>query len=452
MRGQYVQHAFLIAASKISGLLGSLFFVYLMSPGDYGQYVIFLSVVSYLGVFNGLNFNQAYGRYIYESTKDINQRYFGGNIFLIIALSFIVTSTLSFMLIIKLFALDISLIDFVALLVISFGISIEVILIQDCVKKNALTVGIRYFLIRNIGYFLITVVLIRLGSSLSLIFQLEAVITLIGMCALFIHLNLAIKLKSLKYVLNYSMSYSLPLLPYSLALIILSQFDRLLINKFYGSEITGYYSYIYNFGILLSFMFSAYMNFVNNEFYRICDSRDNETEFKNHQRSILYKFLLVCAVSAVLVTYLLGLLLTDEYLRVVPYFGIVVSAILLLSIWQIWARVLGYYKKTKVIGTVSFISAISGALVLYALLAFKSAFHYGYWVTLLSYAILAIFGLLMVSKFNRGYVMPFKGDLKWIIIFILLNILSVYWNILGPLMLIIFILVLVSKKAHYLKF
>jgi len=296
------------------------------------------------------------------------------------------------------------------------------------------------------------VVLIRLGSSLSLIFQLEAVITLIGMCALFIHLNLAIKLKSLKYVLNYSMSYSLPLLPYSLALIILSQFDRLLINKFYGSEITGYYSYIYNFGILLSFMFSAYMNFVNNEFYRICDSRDNETEFKNHQRSILYKFLLVCAVSAVLVTYLLGLLLTDEYLRVVPYFGIVVSAILLLSIWQIWARVLGYYKKTKVIGTVSFISAISGALVLYALLAFKSAFHYGYWVTLLSYAILAIFGLLMVSKFNRGYVMPFKGDLKWIIIFILLNILSVYWNILGPLMLIIFILVLVSKKAHYLKF
>ena len=59
------------------------------------------------------------------------------------------------------------------------------------------------------------------------------------------------KLVDLKYW-KYALKLSLPVIPHSLAMIVLGQIDRILILRFCGESENGIYSFGYSYGILLS--------------------------------------------------------------------------------------------------------------------------------------------------------------------------------------------------------
>ncbi|MGC3596088.1 oligosaccharide flippase family protein, partial [Enterococcus faecium] len=58
----------------------------------------------------------------------------------------------------------------------------------------------------------------------------------------------------------YALKISLPLIPHSLAKIVLAQFDRIMINSYLGPAAGGIYSYSSNIGIILSVIWMSTNN------------------------------------------------------------------------------------------------------------------------------------------------------------------------------------------------
>jgi len=69
-------------------------------------------------------------------------------------------------------------------------------------------------------------------------------------------LEFSIKKEHIQYII----SYSFPLIPYSLSSLILAQFDRIMVNNISGSASAGLYSLGYTIGLLLSLVITATLN------------------------------------------------------------------------------------------------------------------------------------------------------------------------------------------------
>ena len=420
-----------------------------MSPDTYGVYTLLLTLIGYLTVISSLNFNQAYGRYIYEENKLLSSNLFGGHIFIIILFTFSLISTMIFLIFKSFFNVNLLLIIYAIL--ISFGFIVETLFMQYCIYSDKLIDGIVFYLFRSLLLFLISLFFVIKGSSLEFIFLLEALFSIIGSIYIIKYLKLKFNFKYFIYTLKYSFNYSLPLLPYTLSLIILSQFDRFVINNYFGNIITGTYSYIYNFGILLSFIFSAFMNFSNNEFYEISNELNNQTKFNVHQRKLLFKFIFLSLLTVIILYGISDLIFPNNTQEIKNYIPLVISCILISSLWQIWARCLGFHKKTYLIGIAAFIPALFFVLLLYYCFSIGLDFTSAYLISLFSYSFMTLLGLFFVYKIKPQYVKPFFYDFFWIIAFVSISISSIYYYQLSILIFTIMLLVVSRVKFNYLK-
>lgn len=451
MLNKLLKHATIIVFSKLSSIFGSLFFVYFMSPEIYGNYVIYISLISYLSVFSGLNFNQAYGRYLYEEEKFLPENKFGGNIYLVILFFFVITSFISLPVFKHFLGSNLSLNLYIILTVISFTMIVETLLLQYCIKEDKLSIGLIYFFFRSFLLFIVLFTLVIFRFSLEFIFFIEAVASIIGMVFILIYLRFIFDLNGFLFSFKYCFKYSFPLLPYSFSLIVLAQFDRLLINNLFGSIITGIYSYIYNFGIVLSFLFGAFMNFANNEFYEVCSDFQKQSIFEIHQRKLYYKFIFISIFCVIFFYFFSVFFLPDDKKSVLAFLPIVIAAILILSVWQIWVRILGYFKKTYLIGIISFIAAAFCIIFLFVGFNFGLNFKFAYWVTLTSYLVMTVLGVVFVEKLDIRFVKPFFWDYLWIIFFLIISIISVFYLKVGILLFSVLFLFLLKFKFRYLK-
>lgn len=446
---KFIGHSALLVFSKLSSISGSLLFVYLLSPDDYGQYVIYLTLINYLGIICGLNLNQSFGRYLYEGVKQINPKDFGSQIFLITLLSFLFLGSISISLIQKYFFEDFDSLTGIILLIISFCSILESMLIQFCIRLDNLKVGIIYFLIRNTVPVVVFLFSIIGTLNVTYIFITESIFASFGIVYIFKYLDFHLVFSNFFYTLKYSFSYSLPLLPYTFVLIVLSQFDRLLINDFFGNEVTGAYSYNYNFGIILSFFFGAMMNLKNNEFYELCEESRGEL-FKEHQRRLLFNFLFFSLVFLLILLSLSKFIYPFQILSEVRYLPIVVSAILFFSLWQIWVRILGYFRLTKIIGSISIFTGVLYIVSLYFLFKSNMGYWYAYWATLFAYIFMVLFGLYFVNRLSDKFVKPFFRDFIWYIVFLIISIISLNHLVTSITLYILLLGLLLLFKRRYL--
>ncbi|MCE4217584.1 oligosaccharide flippase family protein [Pseudarcicella sp. GAP-15] len=444
----FIGHSALLILSKLPYILGSLLFAYFLAPDDYGKYVLYLTVINYLSIFCGLNFNQAYGRYLYEDVNLLPSNNFGSHILIITLVSFLSFGFIGLSILINYFSINLDFKIGFILLVISFASLVDSLLNQYCIKFNTLKAGLIYFFVRNFLLFFLVFFLVIKGLDLKYIFLIESIVSILGIFYVIYFLNFQFNFENFRTTLKYSFSYALPLLPYTFVLVILSQFDRLVINSFFGNKITGTYSFNYNFGIILSFLFSAIMNFNNNEFYDLC-TNSSFSSFKNHQRSILFKFLFISLFFVLVILIFSNIIYPSQKLSEVRFLPLVISAILFFSIWQIWVRILGFYKLTKIIGLISIIVGMVYVVVLYSLFKFHFEYWYAYLASLLAYILMSVIGLYFVYKLSSEFVKPYIYDFFWYFLFLIISIVSVhyfYGSILGFILLLG--LVIIFKRKY----
>lgn len=208
------------------------------------------------------------------------------------------------------------------------------------------------------------------------------------------------KPKSAKKFLSWGLRYSMPTIPHGIGQVILSQFDRIMIERIVSSVASGIYSFAYNINIILNVTTQSMDNVWNPWFYERMNQKDYESIKKV---SSIYS-IAVCIFSSILILVspeLVKLLGSNEYEDAIYCVAPIVASGFLAFLYTLPSAVEYYYEKTKYIavGTI-------GAAVINIILNVLFINLYGYvaaaYTTLFTYVIYFVFHYILAKRIH-GY-------------------------------------------------
>jgi O-antigen/teichoic acid export membrane protein len=392
------KHSLINILNRINYLIGSLLFAYILSPNTYGSYIVVVTIISFSSIVIGMNLNQAYGRFLYENYGD-NKTFVGQ---LILILIFI----LGIFYILNIYFNPLQKFNLInnskiipIIFILSFGQSIESLLIQHSIRFNHLNKAIYFYVFRSVFLSIISIIIMLFHKDIFIIFLLDSLFCIFGILFISKYLGIKFSLLNFKKNLKYIFSYALPLFPYTLSLIILSQSDRLIISKVSGVQYSAIYSFIYNFGLLLSFVFTSILNYFNNDFYDHMNSVKLDKVI--NQNDFIFKLMVLLSLSLIFAVSLFkSFIFPLQYVGVIKYLPLVVFTILIHGIWQIWARIIGFYKKTYLIAIISSISALISVFLNFIYIPIYG-FEIAYFVNFISYTLLSVFAIFTIILIEK---------------------------------------------------
>ncbi|MDL4908500.1 lipopolysaccharide biosynthesis protein [Enterococcus gallinarum] len=161
---------------------------------------------------------------------------------------------------------------------------------------------------------------------------------------------------------RYSLKISLPLIPHTLANILLAQFDRIMINNSLGSESAGIYSYISNIAIVLNVIWLSSNNAWVPWFYREMENRNN-TKIKLTSNLYILIFSIVTLTLMVFCVDVSRLLADESYFSGIPLIVPIILGYFFQFMYSFPVNVEFYMKKTSYIAIGTMTSAIVNILL-----------------------------------------------------------------------------------------
>ncbi|WP_174734334.1 lipopolysaccharide biosynthesis protein [Mesobacillus harenae] len=197
---------------------------------------------------------------------------------------------------------------------------------------------------------------------------------------------------------QYAINVSLPLIAYSLSEIILAQVDRIMLTEMRSASETGIYSLVYNFGMVLNLFTgvfaSIWVPWFTNEMKKGSVTTIN-------QRAKEYIFIVTgIAMSIVLVSpEVLKFMTTSEYWEGIYLIPFIVFSSLIIYYTSFYMDVEYYYKKTKVIATISALSAVVNILLNLIIIPIYGAIGAAF-TTLVSYLFSLLLHYFIIRRVN----------------------------------------------------
>lgn len=213
------------------------------------------------------------------------------------------------------------------------------------------------------------------------------------------YIRLSLRIRAIKYFL----SYSLPLLPYSLSGVILNQFDRILVNKYAGSADAGLYSFAYTIGMLLTLVVSALQQAWVPSYYAYMDHKNFEK-----LNSDIAKILSIVMIAALFLIYFgkdIGILLAKPiYHASLVIIPAIVMSYVFYSVFTFYAWHMQYVKKNIYLSMCVLVAGCANVLLNYTFIP-----KYGYvaaaYVSCASYFIMVSTSYL-ISRLILGVDFP----------------------------------------------
>lgn len=157
---------------------------------------------------------------------------------------------------------------------------------------------------------------------------------------------------------KFALKICLPLIPHSLANVLLSQFDRVMINTYSGSFDAGIYSYIYNLGVILSVIWASTNNAWVPWFYGKMEKGD-EKGIKQTANYYTILFGAVTLISMLVLIDVAKVMAPNEYLEGIPLIIPILLAYYFQFLYSFPVNAEFYEKKTAYIA----IGTVASALV-----------------------------------------------------------------------------------------
>jgi len=195
---------------------------------------------------------------------------------------------------------------------------------------------------------------------------------------------------------KYILTYSVPLIPYSLSGVILAQFDRIMINNSRGLTETGLYSLAYNVGMLLTLVIASTQTALMPDFFGFINRGEH-----GRLDSLVKRVFIIILIAA------LGLILFSKEIVIIlaaPKFHaslwivpIIVISYVFYALYTIYGRYFGVKNNTV---WDSIIALSAGALNIYLNAIYIPRYGYGAaaYTTLVSYMAMFL-GAWIVVKF-----------------------------------------------------
>jgi O-antigen/teichoic acid export membrane protein len=288
-------------------------FTYLLTPEDYGIINIFSTYVAIFSILLVLNLNGAISRYYYEEKDDFKE-FLGFSISLAFSVfSFSFAALLLFRSqIASWLELPVSVIPYfipAVLLGIIASIFSQVFQPRKETKKiRKLAIAQTY-----IG-FALAVVFILLQKNELYLGRLKgdvAIFLIFG----FIKLRDVLKFTSFKFKFNkihlkYILAFSIPNIPYLLSGLILSQFDRIMINNIDGAKDAGLYSFAYNIAMLQLMVSNSLHNAWTPNYYAFMNRKNYEDMDK--ESHLIIKIITLSTIALIFFAKEIGMLLSSS--------------------------------------------------------------------------------------------------------------------------------------------
>lgn len=364
-------------------------FTRLLSPEEYGVLAIFASILAIFTVIMGLNFQACIVVKYCDHDEDFPE-FLGANLIflflnniILISLCFIFASPLA-----SIFSIRVDI--FIIAVIISsfvFFIQVELSYLQASQQSKKY---VNISVVRNILVTLLALVWTYLLKNNRYYGNIYSQLLVFGIIFIFVIFNLikiarfCFKLRYLKYALL----FSIPLIPHTLAGIILSQVDRVMINHFLGSYQVGLYSLAFNVGLLVAVFVGA----LNNAWIPIFfDSLKNESYDKIQNLAEKYsKIVLIAAFGLILFGKEIIIIMADrqyvESYKIVPLFALSGVATFLYTLFVNYAF---YKRRTGMISIISLLSCFVSIVLNYILIP-KFGYAGAAWANLFSHILLFI--------------------------------------------------------------
>lgn len=392
-------------ATKGLALISVPIMTRILMPSDYGVLSLFNGYQSVFVAVLTLNCYTALGRYFFDAKGDFED-FFGTTI--IFNLSLLGLYLILFLVfksdIVKILRLPENTIVFIVPAVITYSISSWYEQFYSSLKRS------KHIAYRNvfIAYFTfgLSVLLIMIRKDDRYLGSLQAslIIGILSSIYYFRLLRSDINLVFKKTHLKYMMSYSIPLLPYTLSYVILGQIDRIMIGNFSGTSSVGLYSFAYNIGMLLTLVTSAIFQAWQPDFFTHMNDKnyskiDADAEF-------IFKIILGCSLPLIFLGKEIGMILGgknfQESLYLVP---IIVIGYVFNSIFSFYAWGMGYAKKNIYLTLSVGIPALINIILNYFLIP-RFGYSSAAYATTISYIVMSAFSWFVLKHLVKIHAIP----------------------------------------------
>lgn len=420
-----INHIGVAVASKLVPVASIFIYSHYMSVYDYGILNLSASYLWILGIVMTLNLHTAVGRYIYTESKDFDQ-FFGSTLLLIggifsVFVIIILTNLARFEELMSLHRNIIFLMLFIVLGSIAESIFSQIAIYLQ--SSRALLIGVAA---KAIGTLLLSIVLLFYmeKDKYFAVLYADAAISLVFLIAVMYSLRERIRLVISMSHVKYMMHYSLPLIPYMLCLTLLSQFDRVMIDRYFGKQETGLYSLVYNVGILMLMIVTALLNVFNTAFFDGINKKDYARVIRDSD-SIFALGLLTTAVLVLFGENIFALLVPEKYAPALNIIPVVAIGGLCFVIFQLWARLIAYVNKTYFL---SFVAIFATALKigLNALLLPLFGYKVAAITTVIAYLTMSLLCVWVVNSVVNLFPVKIADKLLYILSFSLIALFFTY--------------------------
>jgi O-antigen/teichoic acid export membrane protein len=400
-------------ASKLVPVASIFLYSHLMSVYDYGILNLSASYLWIFGIVMTLNLHTGIGRYVY--TEEADYAGFLGTTFVAVGTIYGVI-TAGILLNLDHFARWMSLpreVVMLMLLVVTGAIA-ESILTQISIHRQDSNRLVRYIFVKAGATLSLSVGLLMLVDTQKYLAVLyaDAAISVCFMLWVLFRLRgdtrMCFDWRHLKYMGN----YAVPMIPYMLSLTLLSQFDRVMIDRFFGKETTGLYSLSYNVGVLMLMVVTALLNVFTPSFFAAVNSRD----YGRVLREADGVFALGVVATVFLVLFgedVFRAIVPAKYDSALDLIPVVAIAGLCQVVFQLWARLVAYANKTyflSVIATIATVVKICLNLVVLPVFGYKSAAA----TTVLGYLLMSLLCVWVVNTQVALFKVPLRRHLGYI--------------------------------------
>ena len=201
---------------------------------------------------------------------------------------------------------------------------------------------------------------------------------------------------------KYALSFSIPLIPHFLSVIVLQSSDRIMIERMCGASEAAIYSVAYQAAYALQIFNTAILNTFTPYMYRaISEGRFDRIGKKAFSLTLFIGG--INLVAALLAPEVVGLLAPAEYQAAIYIIPPVAMTNLLMFMFNLFANIEYYFKETKLIALASIISAIVNVILNYIFID-----HYGYiaagYTTLFCYILFSLCHYFFMRKVSKKHI------------------------------------------------
>lgn len=424
---ELIKNTFIIAIGKFSTQIVSFLLVSLytakLTTQEYGSYDLIITIITFITPFITLTFEESMFRFLIDAKNRREEKSIITQTVVTI-LTMLVIACLIIFLVIKIFSLN------TTKLFIPYVIAVVLMALM-----NALVRGLGKIKLYSLSNFILSVltiilnVVLILGTNLKVDGLLLSVI--IANLVMVLFLSIRLKLKEFinfklmnKKLMKEMLTYSIPLIPHSLSWTIINLSDRLIIAGALGTASNGIYAISNKFPTIINTVYNYFAIAWKESAAKALHEEDSGQYYNKIYEALKNMVYSATVLVIAFVPFVFNILIKGGYQEAYLYIPILVFSVYFSNMASFYGGIFSAYKKTKIIGTTTLVSAIINLVI--DIVFIKTIGIYAAAIsTLLASIFLYVYRKYKIKDFVK---LKHSKDMNFTIIITLIVFLSYYSN------------------------